>query len=296
MSDASVNNLIGEIWDNKSRGKIVRGQSWWHCAPVYEHIGRKINGSFVNFISEVVGGRKFARGVSVGCGTGSKEFRLLEAGIVDHFDLFELSRERIATGRRRAAAIGLERRVHFHHADAFAREIPEGSYDLVHWNNALHHMLDVRKALEWSHSVLQKGGVIVMDDFVGPSRFQWSSLNLEVASSFRSLLPSRLLRHSSGEGFLRTQLKRKTIRQMIDMDPSEAADSERILPNLSEIFPGAKIVLTGGAIYHLGMSGIYANLDLSNEEDQRVLQFALLLDDTMIQAGESHYAVAAAFK
>ncbi len=296
MKEVSVNSLIGEVWDKKTRASSGKGQNWWQCREVYAHIGRKINGSFIDFIGHQVGHRKFDRGVSVGCGTGTKEFRVLETDIVEHFDLFELSRERIAAGERQAAAKGLERRASFHHADAFASGIPDGSYDLVHWNNSLHHMLDVREALAWSRRVLAPGGVFVMDDFVGPSRFQWSPLNLELASSFRAQLPQRLLRRASGEGFMPRQIKRKTIQQMIDLDPSEAADSERILPSLKEVFPAVKVVLTGGAIYHLAMAGIYANLDLTSDEDGRILGFALLLDDAAIHAGESHYAVAVAFR
>jgi ubiquinone/menaquinone biosynthesis C-methylase UbiE len=296
MNEPSINSLIGEVWDKKTRANSGKGQNWWQCKQVHAHIGRKINGSFIDFIRHQVGDRKFERGVSVGCGIGTKEFKVLEAGVVEHFDLFELSRERIASGEARATASGWGHRASFHHADAFAREIPDGSYDLVHWNNSLHHMLDVGQALAWSRRVLAPGGVFVMDDFVGPSRFQWSPLNLELASSFRTQLPQRLLRRPSGEGFMSTRIKRKTIQQMIDMDPSEAADSERILPCLKEVFPAAKVVLTGGAIYHLAMAGIYANLDLTNDEDRRVLGFALLLDDAAMHAGESHYAVAVAFR
>jgi ubiquinone/menaquinone biosynthesis C-methylase UbiE len=296
MKELSVNSVIGEVWDKKTRLVTAKGSNWWQCDEVRAHVGRKINGSFVDFIRHQIGDRKFERGVSVGCGIGTKEFRVLAAGVVEHFDLFELSPKRMAVAERRFTGESWERRVSLHLADAFARDIPDGSYDLVHWNNSLHHMLNVGHALAWSHRVLTPGGLLVMDDFVGPSRFQWSPLNLELASSFRAQLPQRLLRHTSGNGFMSTRIERKTIQQMIDMDPSEAAESERILPSLKEVFPAAKVVLTGGAIYHLGMAGIYANVDLTNEEDRRILQFALLLDDAAIHAGESHYAVAVAFK
>ena len=54
-------------------------------------------------------------------------------------------------------------------------------------------MFDVNKALEWSRLILRKGGMFYMDDFVGPSRFQWSDSSLELASRIRSLLSPEYL-------------------------------------------------------------------------------------------------------
>lgn len=292
-----INTKIGEFWDQKHREQKPQGQSWWQFKQVYTHIGRKINGSFIDFIRTQTGGQRFKRGISVGCGSGIKEMRLLEAGVVEHFDLYELSQDRIDDGKRRAVSLGLQDRATFHLADAFAICREEGQYDLVHWDNALHHMLDVPQAVEWSRGVLSDGGAFVMDDFVGPSRFQWSEQNLDLIASFRALLPKRLLHRESTDTLIPVRPGRPTVEKMIEADPSEAADSERILPAVRETFPGANIVLTGGAIYHLGLGGgIYKNLDLTREEDARILEFALLLDDVAIKLGETHYAVCVAFK
>jgi len=55
--------------------------------------------------------------------------------------------------------------------DCFNYEFIE-EIDFVHWNNALHHMLNFEKAVQWSYQILKVDGVFYMDDFVGPSRFQ----------------------------------------------------------------------------------------------------------------------------
>jgi hypothetical protein len=79
---------------------------------------------------------------------------------------------------------------------------------------------------------------------------------------------------------------------MIAADPSEAADSERILPSVREIFPDASIIETGGVIYHLALNDVFANFDES--EDHALLQVALLLDRALTAMGDNHYAVAIA--
>jgi SAM-dependent methyltransferase len=296
MENADIANVIGSVWDKKTIDRSKYRGNWWHSKKIFEHIGRKINGSFVAFIKHETKLRRFERGISVGCGTGTKELALLEAGIVERFDLFELSKERVAVGRKMAASKGLQDRMNFQVADAFARPWRSGAYDLVHWNNSLHHMMNSYEALQWSREVLQADGVMVMDDFVGPTRFQWSDLNLKVASDFRARLPKRLLARPSGDGFMPTTIVRKSIQRMIDLDPSEAADSGNILRNLRTVFPQSTIVETGGALYHLALAGVYANIDYSNEDDVRILDLALMLDDLMIKLGETHYAVAVAHK
>lgn len=97
---------------------------------------------------------------------------MLRKGIVGRFDLFELSHERVAHGRAAAVKGGVAERASFHVQDAFARDEAD-QYDLVYWNNALHHMFDVRQAFLWSREKLRPGGWLVMDDYVDATRFQW---------------------------------------------------------------------------------------------------------------------------
>jgi SAM-dependent methyltransferase len=296
MAESTLNETIGSIWDKKTGRAKTKSGNWWSCPFVFSHVGKKIGGSFADFIKAETQSRKFKRAISVGCGIGTKELKLVEAGIVERFELYELSKERVLAGQKIAAAKGFAEAMQFHVGDAFKECTVPGAYDLVHWNNSLHHMLDTHSALAWSKNVLADDGLLVMDDFVGPSRFQWSDLNLRVASRFRATLPARLMFRGEDVRPLSRKIVRKTVAHMIELDPSEAADSSSIIPNLREIFPGSKIVMTGGAIYHLALAGIYANLQTNNEEDLRILNMALLLDDLMIRLGESHYAVAIARK
>ena len=66
-------------------------------------------------------------------------------------------------------------------------------YDLVYWKDALHHMISARIAVEWSDSVLLKGGIFYMNDFVGPTYMQYSDRQLDMAEKIRSALPERYL-------------------------------------------------------------------------------------------------------
>jgi hypothetical protein len=82
--------------------------------------------------------------------------------------------------------------------------------------------------------------------------------------------------------------------QLIQFDPSEAMDSDRILPCLARWFPDAQVRLLGGAIYHCGLSDVIHNLmaDGATQEIARALE----LDDMLLQQGHTHYASAIAVK
>lgn len=219
--------------------------------------------------------------------------KLLREGIVQVFDLYELADTRIATGREVAKKQQLAEQAHFIQGDAFHLANKPEQYELVHWNNSLHHMLNVEAAIEWSWKVLKPGGLFYMDDFVGPDRFQWSPQTLLAATAVRQSLPDRfLINPHSPTAVLPRVVKRPDPEKLRQSDPSEAADSSRILECVKSRFPAAAIILTGGVIYHLALSDILANF--IDEEDQSLLDRLLIVDDMCTAMGETHYATALA--
>lgn len=83
-----------------------------------------------------------------------------------------------------------------------------------------------------------------------------------------------------------------TVEQIINMDPSEAADSENIIPAIKENFIHADIRYAGGLIYLVCMEDIIHNIT----EDDPLLGYLLELDDQTIKFGLSQYAVILAQK
>jgi SAM-dependent methyltransferase len=283
-----------------SRMRPAGRSRWWTHPLILRHVNRIVCGVEVDGPSAGLARRMralapdggFRRGISVGCGNGFKELELLRQGIVQRFDLFEISATRVEQGRARAAQDGLAERATFHVADAF-RAAATGAYDLAYWNNALHHMLDVGEAVRWSRACLVPGGCFVMDDFVGAARFQWPDSQLEAASRVRALLPERFLSHpQNASQRLPRRIERPDVARLIASDPTEAADSEAILPAVHRVFPGAEIVLTGGVVYHCALNDVLANF--ATPQDNALLQALLLLDETLARGGETHYAVALA--
>lgn len=295
---------IAAHWDAAS---VNNCPGWWAHPRIVQHINQRVCGRPVKGTSrgamekvrELFGTQVWDRGVSVGCGNGAKEMAMIEAGIVGAFTLYELSPVRVEQGRALAESRGLGDRITFHIADAFTADIPKGSVDFVHWNNSLHHMMDTPAAVAWSWNILRKGGMFYMDDFIGPTRFQWSDKALELCTAVRASLPAKYLANPRRpDGREPVQVRRPDPVAFARQDPSEAADSDRIMPAVGEFFPKAWVMRTGGVIYNCALGRCMQNFDPGNPDDTALLDGLLVVDDVALEIPgiESHYAVALACK
>ena len=275
--------------------------NWWQFAQIQNHIDAGVyeQGATTGWVARALNEYKILpceRAVSVGCGIAKKEIQLLEMGLVKHFDLYEVSAERLREAKALAQHKGVLEQINFHQNDVFSQTIKNNHYDLVYWSNSLHHMFDVPQAVKWSKDVLKSGGGFMMDDFIGPSRFQWSKTQLEYATRIRQCFANThyLIDPDQPNKSLPIKITKPSRIGMYCADPSEAADSDRIIESLKQFFPNVQIHKTGGAVYHLALNGMLANFD--EEQDQHLIKLLMMIDDLLIEQGESHYAIAFATK
>jgi SAM-dependent methyltransferase len=342
---SETNKKVGDYWSKRQQQKAPTW-NWWTNRQVLRHINKMVCGHSLNGFSQGLydkarqrlGGRVLERGISVGCGTASKEMDLLASGVVEKMVCYELSEARIAAARSEAVRRSLSDRIEIRQGDAFDSERTPGYYDLVYWNNALHHMPDTSFAVEWSRSVLSPRGMFLLDDYVGPNRIQFSDLTLDLANKVREMLPDKYLvapgavvqttpgsgsDKGAGSDFLarmRTAVglavkppadakKRSTLplverrvarpdlKEIVTRDPSEAADSDRILAAIDTFFPSAEVTHTGGSVYFAALPPLYANFDPASDEDNDLLAGLLAIDETHVRENphDTLYATAVAY-
>jgi SAM-dependent methyltransferase len=230
-----------------------------------------------------------ARAVSIGCGLGTKEMDALGLGIVQHFDCYDVSGAAIEGGRAEAQRRCLADRITFHQVDPFESGLND-SFDLVYWNNALHHMSNVVAAVRWSSAHLNPGGVFAMDDYVGATRFQHSPETLRWVNRILSILPDRLLQHWDGTRVIPKVRALVNPEDVARIDPSEAVDSGTIISAVTAIFPRIEIIKTGGIVYFIALDTALQNF--ASDEDMLTLNSLLLLDESLAHITETQYAVA----
>jgi SAM-dependent methyltransferase len=291
---------VADHWSSMYRDKHHYITRWWQCERIVRHVNKKVCGESIPGLSHGLYRRiqnrfqdrlPFEKGISIGCGEALKEIDFVKMGIVRSFDLFELSEYAIEEGTRQIEAAGLSHCMTYHLRDPFQATGMKELYDVVFWNNSLHHMLNVDDAIGWSRNALKKSGIFVMDEFVGPSYMQWSDRALEINTGVRESLPPGYLQDPRDPGnTLPIKMERPNLDEFCAIDPSECADSGRILESLERCFPNLEVIPTGGAVYHLALNDILHNI--LKADDQKLLDQVLSVDDDCIALGETQYAVA----
>ena len=267
------------------RFKPLRPKTRWQDNPQFssyikEQISPDYEAGVHGAIRAATGNKSLQHGISVGSGTGDNERGLIAAGLVESFDLFEVSKDRIAQSKALAEKAGVSDRLTHHLDDALQRDFA-GTYDLVYWEHSLHHMFDVDHALAWSVRALKPSGLLVVNDYVGPTRLQWRRQEVSLVRQFlrqnESILDVNPRRVRHGSAFRR-------LKQFL-RDPSEAPQSDRI-EAAYERHTGAKIKALGGAVIHLG-GGF---LNGAEDKDPMVHDRMIALDQAARDQGLSHFA------
>lgn len=270
---------IGTKW---SAHAIKRTRQWYDrrilCTYVDARICQEHETGTVGALRSVVTNPPLGRAISIGAGSGSKELRLLRAGLVDTLDIFELSEQRAASARNNFARAGCGDRLTVHVADAFVSS-PTETYDLAYWDHALHHMLDVNAALDWSIRALNPGGYLLVNDYVGPTRLQWTREEVAYARRFLDNNRAELV---GLDRPLRPKTYTGRLRQ-IWRDYSEAPQSDRILTSFTER-TGSDMRPLGGAMLHL--CGSY----MPEDEAHPVYERLIAWDQRALADGFFHFA------
>ena len=97
---------------------------------------------------------------------------------------------------------------------------------------------------------IKPGGYFFLDEFVGPSRFQWTDVQIQIMNEQLQQLPKHLRRLISDRSKFKERVIRKSVSYMAAADPSEAVRSSEIVPLLGEYFRILEIKGYGGAILH----------------------------------------------
>src|SRR5262249_55193083 len=114
-----------------------------------------------------------ALGLSVGCGTGLLERDVVSKGLCERVEGVDFSPEAIAEARRGADEAALGRRLDYRVEDINAIRLAPRRYDIVFFHGSLHHVRNVERVLEQTREALKPGGLLFLDEYMGPSRSEW---------------------------------------------------------------------------------------------------------------------------
>jgi len=139
------------------------------------------------------------------------------------------------------------------------------SYDLVIGWMALHHIRNLARLFGEIRRALRPDGLLVLNEYVGPARFQLPKTQVALIDEWVRRLPARLRVASNGKS--RNGWVPPSAELVAQIDPSESVSSDQILPALEREFVIVERVDYGGGLLHWVLHDITQNFDPENPQD-----------------------------
>jgi SAM-dependent methyltransferase len=145
----------------------------------------------------------------------------------------------------------------------------------------LHRRADLEDVLDRIAELLAPGGLMFVEDFVGPARFQWTDAQLDAINRLLARLPDELLTDlAATDGRRKRSVERPDADAWIASNPDGAVRSDEILPLLDERFERVEVCPYGGAVFHQLFSRIMGNFAGRPELVGVLMEIDALLTDT----------------
>ncbi len=287
---ASRPGFIKEVWFANPHEQAQQSGWYWLAHPsVRARINTLVSGNPAkdgyDHLTELLADRQSALPLdhSVCIGSGGLERDLSSRGLVWQVDVYDSNAAAVAQGEHQARQLGLSR-VRYHLADTGEIDLPPHSVDAVFAHSAVQNVEQLEALFATVQRVLRPGGIFHLHEYVGPSRFQWSDEQLQLANAFLDGLPDPLRRTPAGE--LKAALRRPTIEDVVAADPRGAVRSAELLPLLQRYFDVVELRPLGGALAHLALGGIAQNFDPASPDDAGYLQRLFDTEDAAMADGK----------
>jgi ubiquinone/menaquinone biosynthesis C-methylase UbiE len=208
-----------------------------------------------HFHRKYIAGRTGLHGLSLGCGNGAAVFRWLEKGGFAHILGIDITRSQIEAATETSRQKNVEHAARFCAADVHTLDFSPHSIDCIFFDHAMHHFVRLDRLLPRIDTWLKPDGVLILSEYVGPRRFQWTHRQMSAGNKLLRMLPPRLRTwHDSGR--VKNSIVRASQLRMYLGDPSEAIESDRIVPLLNQTFQPIELRPCGNTLMHPVLHGI----------------------------------------
>ncbi|MBN2475439.1 MAG: class I SAM-dependent methyltransferase [Pirellulales bacterium] len=289
--DRSLIAKVKKHWGKQGEWQVGRGLHWTEHAAVQERINRKVSGDprknpfvfLIDFLQQRGVSLPVERCLTLGCGAGRLERGLHNHGFCRQHDAYDIADKSIEQARKAAKDENLSH-IHYDVVDLNQIALPADTYDVVFGVMSVHHFTNLEHIFDEVRRSLKPGGLFFLNEFVGPTKFQWTDRQLDVMNALLKILPERY--RMGKKRNLKTQIVRPTVAEMDAIDPSEAIRSGEILDVLSSRFRIVQKRDYGGTLLHLLLEGIAFNFDQARPEDVRILGMLFEVEDALLETGE----------
>jgi ubiquinone/menaquinone biosynthesis C-methylase UbiE len=231
------------------------------------------------FVKQCLGGPA-EKSLDLGCGAGARSLTVFKAGASKYIEGIDVSKDRVAEGEKQRQKLGVPG--HLKVGDINTIQLSSHSYDLIFSCHSFHHFLELEHIMQQVHNALTPQGLFVLEEYVGPTQFQWTNQQIDLVKSLLSLLPAELRYYRWGT--VKESEGRPTPAEVMAVSPFESIRSAEILPLFEHYFEIVIAKPLGGTIQHLLYNGIIHNFDPDDEQVRQYLKAIIDIEDSLIDA------------
>lgn len=287
---------VKEAWKIDAKG--TNGcTAWWVIPEVKKRWNKLISGDedvdYYQYIStKYLSDKQDLRGLSLACGTGFRELHWVQLCDFKKIEAYDISPSEIEIARKRAGEKNYQDTIDYQVADVSHLALSDNAYDAVFVEQSLHHFSPLNEILKKINRTLKMDGYFILDEFVGPTRFQWTDRQREIVNGILKLLP-RKYKTIRKYREIKKKVYQPSRLSMMLKDPSEAVESSRIMPLLEDIFEIVEIKPYGGTILNLLFDGIADNFLDADTQTKEYLKLCFEMEDLFLSSGDikSDFAV-----
>jgi SAM-dependent methyltransferase len=278
----------GEDAREKAESKDWQGLYWQSYILTARHINEDISGdpdvSWLTFTKQRFFRKPVELALSLGCGYGVVERVGIEQEIAGRFEAYDIAPEAVAVAAEEAEKAGVGDKIDYAAADLNTIELEPERYGAVFAAQTLHHIEALEHLLDQIHGSLTKDGIFVVNEYVGPKRFQFPDEYLPLMDGLLAALPESH-RQSLKDGRVKAKAVRPTESEVYDVDPSESVRSDEIMGLIEQRFEVVFRANFGGTLLQFVLSDIAGNFDPADPRDVAMIDLVCLYEKTLIDQG-----------
>ncbi|MEA2871665.1 MAG: hypothetical protein QOH67_1641, partial [Hyphomicrobiales bacterium] len=286
-SSADSAKTVSDYW---AADRSRRRESWLQHPVAVAFVNRRVSGDpeigTVTWFRDKFIPEPLELCLSLGCGHGYMEQVGIALGIAKKFHAIDVSDGAIAGAKAAAATAGIGEKIDYSVADLNTVSLPAATYDAIFGISAVHHIFQLEHLFSECRKALKPGGLLFLDEYVGPSRFCSAPHVIDLINRLRVLLPEHKRKNLfTNDGNELLFYEPLPIGHFEKHDPSEAVRSSEIMAALRLYFDVLEIRPYGGAIQHMLFSGIAGNFDETNAEDVALMNVIATFEEALETEG-----------
>lgn len=267
------------VWNDAAYSERLAHANWMANTAVLMHLNERATGDPARDWLSSWAHRWFVgenlRVLVLGCGEGWLERAVAQWPFVAHIDAVDFAEQAVARAREAGRGIA---KLAYGVVDLNRDELPEAAYDVVVAHSVLHHVGNLEHAYAQIERCMRPDATLVVSEYVGPNRFQYSDDVLMAINTLLRALPEELRRPFEAR-------TRPTVAEMIANDPTEAVRSEELVSWLERGFEVRERKQIGGTILQHLLYDIVQNFRFDVPRERSLLQMLCTIEAMLVDGG-----------